>query len=117
MKVNVVYASREPNRAAVILEALQGAGVSVTVAQRAKEVTALLSRRGCDLLLIGQKLLDEDGIEFVKTLRTKGPAKQMPVVALVEHARGRPCSAGTFPRSSKADKLIQGGEIDPRLLG
>jgi DNA-binding response OmpR family regulator len=86
MRVNVVYASREPNRAAVILEALQGAGVSVTVAQRAKEVHGLLAHRGCDLLLIGQKLVDEDGVEFVKGVRTKGPAKQLPIVALVEHA-------------------------------
>lgn len=86
MRVNVVYASREPNRAAVILEALQGAGMSVTVAQRAKEVHGLLAHRGCDLLLVGQKLVDEDGVEFVKSLRTKGPAKQLPIVALVEHA-------------------------------
>jgi DNA-binding response OmpR family regulator len=86
MRVNVVYASREPNRAAVILEALQSAGMSVTVAQRAKEVHGLLAHRGCDLLLVGQKLVDEDGVEFVKALRTKGPAKQLPIVALVEHA-------------------------------
>jgi DNA-binding response OmpR family regulator len=86
MRVNVVYASREPNRAAVILEALQGAGMSVTVAQRAKEVHGLLAHRGCDLLLVGQKLIDEDGVEFVKSLRTKGPAKQLPIIALVEHA-------------------------------
>ncbi|OGR99476.1 MAG: hypothetical protein A2V88_04550 [Elusimicrobia bacterium RBG_16_66_12] len=86
MRVNVVYASREPNRAAVILEALQAAGMSVTVAQRAKEVNGLLAHRGCDLLLVGQKLVDEDGVEFVRALRTKGPAKQMPIIALVEHA-------------------------------
>jgi DNA-binding response OmpR family regulator len=86
MRVNVVYASREPNRAAVILEALQGAGVSVTVAQRAKEVHGLLAHRGCDLLLIGSKLADEDGVEFVRGVRTKGPSKQLPIVALVEHA-------------------------------
>ncbi len=86
MKVNVVYASREPNRAAVILEALQGAGMTVTIAQRAKEVHGLLAHRGCDLLLVGQKLIDEDGVEFVKSLRTKGPAKQLPIIALVEHA-------------------------------
>src|ERR1035438_9619650 len=86
MRVNVVYASREPNRAAVILEALQSAGVSVTVAQRAKEVHGLLAHRGCDLLLIGSKLVDEDGVDFVKSLRTKGPANQPPTVALVEHA-------------------------------
>lgn len=86
MRVNVVYASREPNRAAVVLEALQGAGMSVTVAQRAKEVYGLLAHRGCDLILVGQKLVDEDGVEFVRELRLKGPAKQLPIIALVEHA-------------------------------
>lgn len=119
MRVNVVYASREPNRAAVILEALQGAGMSVTVAQRAKEVHGLLAHRGCDLLLVGQKLVDEDGVEFVKSLRTKGPAKQLPIVALVEHAdqpaasaaptkhayalfgRGGPAQAASAPASAK----------------
>lgn len=122
MRVNVVYASREPNRAAVILEALQGAGMSVTVAQRAKEVHGLLAHRGCDLLLVGQKLVDEDGVEFVKALRTKGPAKQLPIVALVEHAdqpaanaaptkhayalfgRGGPAQAASAPSSAK-DKV------------
>lgn len=86
MRVNVVYASREPNRAAVILEALQAGGMSVTIAHRAKEVQGLLAHRGCDLLLVGQKLIDEDGVEFVKQLRAKGPGRQMPIVAVVEHA-------------------------------
>jgi DNA-binding response OmpR family regulator len=123
MRVNVVYASREPNRAAVILEALQGAGMSVTVAQRAKEVHGLLAHRGCDLLLVGQKLVDEDGVEFVKSLRTKGPAKQLPIIALVEHAeqaasnfaptkhayalfgKGGPAQAAAAPASSAKDKV------------
>lgn len=122
MRVNVVYASREPNRAAVILEALQGAGMSVTVAQRSKEVHGLLAHRGCDLLLVGQKLIDEDGVEFVKSLRTKGPAKQLPIIALVEHAdqpaassaptkhayalfgKGGPAQAAASPSSAK-DKV------------
>ncbi|MBI3289183.1 MAG: response regulator transcription factor [Elusimicrobia bacterium] len=86
MRTSVVYGSREPNRAAVILDALQGAGMTVTVAQKAKEVSGLLAHRGCDLLLVGQKLVDEDGVEFVKSLRAKGPSRQMPIVALVEHA-------------------------------
>jgi DNA-binding response OmpR family regulator len=86
MRINAVYASREPNRAAVVLEALQGAGMSVTVVQRAKEVHSLLAHRGCELLLVGQKLVDEDGVDFVKALRLKGPGKQLPIVALVDHA-------------------------------
>lgn len=86
MRTSVVYGSREPNRAAVILEALQAAGMTVTVAQKAKEVQGLLAHRGCDLLLLGQKLVDEEGVELVKALRAKGPSKQLPIVALVEHA-------------------------------
>ena len=123
MRVNVVYASREPNRAAVVLEALKGVGMSVTVAQRAKEVNGLLAHRGCDLLIVGQKLVDEDGVEFVKALRTKGPAKQLPIVALVEHAeqsasaaaptkhayalfgRGGPAAAEAAPTAAAKEKI------------
>ena len=86
MRTSVVYGSREPNRAAVILEALQGAGMTVTVAQKSKEVSGLLAHRGCDLLIVGQKLVDEDGVEFVRALRAKGPARQMPIIALIEHS-------------------------------
>ena len=86
MRTSVVYGSREPNRAADILQALQAAGMTVTVAQKAKEVQGLLAHRGCDLLLLGQKLVDEDCVELVKALRAKGPSKQLPIVALVEHA-------------------------------
>jgi DNA-binding response OmpR family regulator len=93
MRTSVVYGSREPNRAAVILEALQGAGMSVMVAQKAKEVNGLLAHRGCDLLLVGQKLVDEDGVEFVRSLRAKGPARQLPIVALVEHAEAPAAAA------------------------
>ena len=61
MRVNVVYASREPNRAAVILEAMAANGLAVTVAQKSKEVLGLLANRSCELLLVGQRLVDEDG--------------------------------------------------------
>jgi DNA-binding response OmpR family regulator len=123
VRVNVVYASREPNRAAVVLEALQGAGVSITIAQRAKEALGLLAHRGCDLLLVGSKLADEDGVEFVKNLRAKGPSKQIPIVAVVEHAdapaanaaptkhayalfgRGGPAAAPEAPAAPAKDRV------------
>jgi DNA-binding response OmpR family regulator len=85
MRINVVYASREPNRAGVILEALSSNNMSVTVAQKAKEVMGLLSHRGCELLLVGQKLIDEEGLTLVKNLRARGPSRQLPIIALVEH--------------------------------
>ncbi|MHB2025201.1 MAG: response regulator transcription factor [Elusimicrobiota bacterium] len=86
MRINAVCASREPNRAAALIEALSTGGISVTAAQRAKEVLGLLSHSSCDLLLVGQKLLDEDGLALVKTLRARGPGRQIPIVALVDHA-------------------------------
>ena len=103
MRVNVVYASRDPNRAGVILEALSGGGMSVTVAQRAKEVMGLLSNRGCDLLLVGQRLMDEEGLNLVKNLRAKGPSRQLPIVALVEHGE-----APAFPEKQKSAYALFG---------
>ena len=108
MKVNVVYASREPNRASVILEAMAASAMAVTIAQKSKELLGLLSNRSCELLLIGQRLADEDGVAMVKTLRSRGPTKQLPIVALVEHAdvpvsapqTNRSAYATYFPRSS-----------------
>ncbi|MDE1975969.1 MAG: response regulator transcription factor [Elusimicrobia bacterium] len=86
MRVNVVYASREPGRGTALLEALSASGMSVTTLQRAKEVQGILSHASCDLLIVGQKLADEDGLAFVKNLRARGPNRQLPIVALVEHA-------------------------------
>jgi len=47
MRVNVVYASREPNRAAIILEAMAANGLAVAVAQKSKELLGLLANRSC----------------------------------------------------------------------
>ncbi|MDE2040186.1 MAG: response regulator transcription factor [Elusimicrobia bacterium] len=103
MRVNVIYASREPNRAGVILEALGGGGMSVTVAQRAKEVMGLLANKGCDLLLVGQRLVDEEGLALVKNLRAKGPCRQIPIVALVEHG-----DAPAFPDKPRSAYALFG---------
>lgn len=98
MRVNVVYASRDPNRAGVILEALGGNNMAVTVAQKVKEVMGLLAHRGCDMLLVGQRLVDEEGIALVKSLRSKGPTRQMPIIALVEHGElpAAPAARGAY---------------------
>ena len=105
MRINVVYASRDPNRAGVIMEALSAGGMSVTVAQRAKEVMGLLSNRGCDLLLVGQRLMDEEGLNLVKNLRAKGPSRQLPIVALVEHG-----DAPAFPDKPKSAYALFGSK-------
>jgi len=117
MRVNVVYASREPNRAAVILEAMAANGLSVTVAQKSKELLGLLSNRSCELLLIGQRLVDEDGVAMVKTLRSRGPTKQLPIIALVEHADApaapaapvRPAYANYFAKSQPSPAIAPPG--------
>jgi DNA-binding response OmpR family regulator len=99
MKVNAIYASREPNRAAVLVEALCANQFVVTVAQKAKEVLDQLSRQNCNILLIGERLLDEDGISFVKSLRAKGPYRQIAIAAIVEHGESQPT---TVQRSAYA---------------
>ena len=107
MRVNVVYASREPNRAAVILEAMAANGLAVTVAQKSKEVLGLLANRSCELLLVGQRLVDEDGVSLVKTLRSRGPSKQLPIIALVEHADSPATSPAAVVRPAYASYLTR----------
>ncbi len=100
MRVNVVYASREPGRGAALLEALSASGMSVTTLQRAKEVQGILSHASCDLLIVGQKLADEDGLAFVRNLRARGPNRQLPIVALVEHAEAPAAAPAKVPAGS-----------------
>lgn len=86
MRINILCAARDPNRAGVLLETLSRNGFVLTVVQRAKEVHGLLSQRGCDLLLVGQTLADEDGLNLVKLLRSRSQTRQLPIVALVDPA-------------------------------
>lgn len=85
MKVNTVFASKESDRAGFLLEALARNNFSVTVARRMKEVLGLLAQKSCDLLMVGQHLLDEDGVNLVKTLRSRSVTQQLPIVAILEH--------------------------------
>jgi len=85
VKSNVVFASRDPGRAGILLEALARANFSVSTVRSAKEVTELLSQRACDLLLIGPHLADGDGVGLVKALRSRGANRQIPIVAVLEH--------------------------------
>ncbi|MFH1726333.1 MAG: response regulator transcription factor [Elusimicrobiota bacterium] len=81
---------REPNRASVILEALSRNGLMTTVVQRTKELTGLLTQRGCDLLIVGQYLGDGDGLQVVKSLRSRGPGRHLAIVALLDHQPALP---------------------------
>ena len=85
MRINVVYAARDPNRAGSLMEAVARSGFTVTTAQRSKEVLGLLGQRSCDVLIIGAQLADEEGLRLVNVLRGKGPTRQLPIIALLEH--------------------------------
>ncbi len=108
MKTNVIFASREPARASLLTDALKASGMSLTIAQRGKETLGFLSNGGADLLLIGQKLADEEGIDLIKSIRSRGPCRQMPIVALVEFGAEsstngqQPRPASEAPRQSAA---------------
>lgn len=90
MKTNIICAMRDPNRAGVLLETLSRNGLTTTVVQRGKEVVGLLSQRGADLLLAGQNLADGEGLELVKTLRSRGPARHIAIVALLDYQPAPP---------------------------
>jgi len=85
MRIHIVYGAREPARAGGLLEALARNSFAVSVGVRSKQVQGLLAERGCDLLLLGQTLADEDGLTFLKALRSRGPTRQLPVVALLDN--------------------------------
>ena len=93
MRINILCAARDPNRAGVFLETLSRNGFVLTVVQRAKEVLALLSQRGCDMLLVGQTLADEDGLNLVKLLRSRNPTRQLPIVAIVDPIPTQPVTS------------------------
>lgn len=88
MRISAVFASKDPNRASFLIEAVSRNGIAVTIAQRAKEVHALFSQRGCDMLLVGAHLVDMEGVELVKALRSRGPTRQTPIIAVLDPAEG-----------------------------
>jgi len=85
LKVNIICGMREPNRAGVLLEALSRNDMAATVVHRGKEISNLLAQHGCDLLLVGQNLGDGDGLQVIKSLRSRGPTRHMAIVALLDH--------------------------------
>lgn len=92
MKVNAIYASREPNRAALLIETLTANQFAVTVAQKSKEVYDQLARQNYNILLIGERLVDEEGLSFVKNIRAKGNYRQIAIAAIVEHGDAQPAT-------------------------
>jgi DNA-binding response OmpR family regulator len=98
VRINIVYAARDPNRAGSLLEAIARSGFTLTTAQRGKEVLGLLGQRSCDVLIVAAQLADEEGLALVKSLRARGPTRQLPIIALLEHDAG----AGAAPISGFA---------------
>lgn len=88
MRINIVYAARDPNRAGTLLEAVARSGFTLTTAQRGKEVMGLLGQRSCDVLIVAAQLADEEGLSLLKSLRSRGPTRQLPIIALLEHDAG-----------------------------
>jgi len=86
--IAVVFASREPSRASVLIEAMSRSGYSVTVAHRSKEVHTLISAGRCGLLLVGQELADHSGLELLTALKSRPMTRSLPVIAIVEPTQG-----------------------------
>lgn len=82
MRTNVIFASRDLSRASLFMEMLERNGYSIVAAQKSKEIFGLLAQKSCDLLILGQHLADEEGLSFLKTLRSRN--KTLPVAALLE---------------------------------
>jgi DNA-binding response OmpR family regulator len=117
---------RDPNRAGVLLESLSRNGYQTTVVQRAKEAQTLLSQRSCDLLVIGQHLGDSDGLQLVKTLRSRTPTKQLAIIALLDqqttpngaqpgHRLAGFSSAGSLRTQSPGGAATSPGKVSVRL--
>lgn len=82
MKINVIFASKDFSRASLILEMLNRQGYSVLTAHKSREVMGMLTEKTFDLVIIGQNLSDEEGLVFLKNLRSKN--KNIPVIAMLE---------------------------------
>lgn len=84
MKIGAVFASRDPNRASLLLEAIARGGFSVAVVQRSKEALDLLAQRGGDLLLVAAHTADGDGLQLLKAVRSRSQTRQLPVIAVLD---------------------------------
>lgn len=91
--LQIVYASKEPSRASVLIEALSRNGCSVTVAHRSKEVRGLLAAGQCGLLLLGQELSDMGGLELLKGLKSRPMTRGLPIIAVTDAPEGRVAQA------------------------
>lgn len=119
MRINIFCAMRDPNRAAVLLESLSRNGYMTHVVQRGKEINSLLAQRGCDLLVVGQTLADGDGLDLVKSLRSRGPTRQLAIIALLEHVTPSPQLGGRggFPGFGSATGQLRAGSAGRALGG
>lgn len=82
--VQILLASREPNRSSILLEVLGRNHCATSVVSTAKEAAGAVEQKRCDLLLLGQELADGKGVGFLKSLRGRSSGRDLPVVALLE---------------------------------
>ncbi|MBI4655970.1 MAG: response regulator transcription factor [Elusimicrobia bacterium] len=122
MKINIIFASKDFSRASLLLEMLSRQGYSVVTTHRAREVLGMLSQKTFDLVIIGQNLSDEDGLSFLKNLRSKN--RNIPVIAVLEspdtyldHFPSGITPDNLFPRqaSSAASGGLSSGKITHKL--
>lgn len=114
MKINIICAMRDPNRATVLLETLSRNGLAATVVQRTKELMGMLAQRSPELLLVGQNLADGEGLDLVKTLRSRGPTRHVAIIGLLEHQPASPPAVdlgGTGVRRLPAGGFAATGRI------
>ena len=82
MKINIIFASKDFSRASLLLEMLSRQGYSVVTTHKSQEVMGMLTQKSFDLVVMGQNLADEEGLIFLKNLRSKN--KTIPVIAILE---------------------------------
>ena len=87
--INVVYASKEPSRASVLIEALSRNGYSVTVAHRSKEARSLLGNGAVGLVILAQDLADMPGLDFLAALKSRPMTRSLPLIAVVDATETR----------------------------
>jgi two-component system alkaline phosphatase synthesis response regulator PhoP len=103
--IQIVFASKEPSRASVLIEALSRSGYSVTVVHRSRELRDLMSAGQCGLLLLGQELADVDGLAFLKALKSRPMTRTLPIIAMTDAAEARfPAAAGVSGRGPSMAK-------------
>ena len=108
--INVVFASKEPSRASVLIEALSRNGYSVTVAHRSREAREMLSNGAVGLVMLGQDLADMGGLEFLAALKSRPMTRTLPLIAVVDRDQRHPAAVHAPKPSPRLAFLDRGAD-------